>query len=1069
MDWAIAKRMAINGRWTAYLSPDEGRIFLQAIGNESSWNAFLQNPSSLADPSDSWSSFPPSAFPSEHSSAAAIQLASFRIRAMLSEQLMFKLYGSEWVSAVINPQEDDDMIILQHSNADLDSSQDPPTTTRELNGADAEPSVETNQNVHQGDQPAIVTAKSDQEGDATTSSGEVPTGDTFATVVPIDDMYYSLEYDLEAIRLANEAMAIKEAIEEKETPNVVDRTSASSIVQKEEMQKPSEEVPGLQYLFEVIKQAIEPEKAKEMKITIEKLKQSRSKWAHDYRIGQEQLYEALERTLNDLKNYSVGLPATLNKRDVPDYYDIIKKPMDLGTMTKKLQALQYNSKEEFAEDLYQIWANCLIYNTAPDSIYRKKAYAMKKRTTELLKKVPDIKIEIKPHEESDSDGDDNDAPPEEEEKPELVGSRSFPASRPDGAETSGKMRKSSSSAPSISEAGDPNADLASMFDIDNATSSIGDGKGDHKGDEKGDTTMSMDDNNSIKAADIDNELDSVNSMAGKHPLKTSGPQDQSSTDKDSKYDELENEIEKELGIDVMEPDDKEVKSEYMEEVTAATNTLDQVDDFTEEPDLQTKKWMHATIDTRIDIWKQRESQSNLPFPERTAVKRKKEDYQVFLENTDAYARKNSRRRLALSGHHVEPNMGSDTIPSGFLPELLHPHTSLPRMAPHDLAQLPWKIDGSPPSLSEYDEIVPQNHSKMRSAIVRNILQLKQIRTVYSKICGQANAEDVGSLKRIDVYRKNKDLHEKPKLVIGEPAAESVLKQITGQMLAHSGFDSSQSAALCLLTDIGIQYFLNLGKTLRLYLDKYQSKMSFESILLLALQANGVNEPSELDQYIKGDIIRYGLKLYDTKRRLDSAYKFMQASSGDNAGEDINLDEMGDYFASGNLFEDLGVDFMNFKDLGLDVDMIPMELWNRKADKPIKLKKFAQKSKDENGESVDGVVVKPTLPWQPIKPQAVIGLLRPFYEGRKDEDMVEDEERKNKYHKSKALLKIALVGRKKLVLASDAAKNAKATDPAKIAEKAAKEAAKKKREAEKAEKLKLREEQKQLAKKKTVKT
>jgi len=43
--------------------------------------------------------------------------------------------------------------------------------------------------------------------------------------------------------------------------------------------------------------------------------------------------------------------------------------MDLSLMTRKLKGLQYNSKEEFANDLELIWSNCLAYNTDPVITY----------------------------------------------------------------------------------------------------------------------------------------------------------------------------------------------------------------------------------------------------------------------------------------------------------------------------------------------------------------------------------------------------------------------------------------------------------------------------------------------------------------------------------------------------------------------------------------------------------------------------------------------------------------------------------------------------------------------------
>ncbi len=52
----------------------------------------------------------------------------------------------------------------------------------------------------------------------------------------------------------------------------------------------------------------------------------------------------------------------VNKKDAPNYYDIIKNPMDLGTVERKIMI--YNDLSEFKADLDLIWDNCLKYNTA---------------------------------------------------------------------------------------------------------------------------------------------------------------------------------------------------------------------------------------------------------------------------------------------------------------------------------------------------------------------------------------------------------------------------------------------------------------------------------------------------------------------------------------------------------------------------------------------------------------------------------------------------------------------------------------------------------------------------------
>lgn len=52
----------------------------------------------------------------------------------------------------------------------------------------------------------------------------------------------------------------------------------------------------------------------------------------------------------------------MNKKDAYNYYDIIKNPMDLGTVGRKI--CTYRNLDEFKDDLDLIWSNCLLYNVA---------------------------------------------------------------------------------------------------------------------------------------------------------------------------------------------------------------------------------------------------------------------------------------------------------------------------------------------------------------------------------------------------------------------------------------------------------------------------------------------------------------------------------------------------------------------------------------------------------------------------------------------------------------------------------------------------------------------------------
>ncbi|KAJ7552517.1 hypothetical protein O6H91_06G058700 [Diphasiastrum complanatum] len=60
---------------------------------------------------------------------------------------------------------------------------------------------------------------------------------------------------------------------------------------------------------------------------------------------------------------------------IPDYYDIIKDPMDFGTIRKKLTEGRYVTLELFKKDVFQISINAMRYNGAK-TIYYKQARAI---------------------------------------------------------------------------------------------------------------------------------------------------------------------------------------------------------------------------------------------------------------------------------------------------------------------------------------------------------------------------------------------------------------------------------------------------------------------------------------------------------------------------------------------------------------------------------------------------------------------------------------------------------------------------------------------------------------------
>ncbi|KAJ7054923.1 hypothetical protein C8F01DRAFT_1063417 [Mycena amicta] len=116
------------------------------------------------------------------------------------------------------------------------------------------------------------------------------------------------------------------------------------------------------------------------------------------------LKEVLARLLVLLKkkdDYAFFLKP-VNAALVPGYADLIKRPMDLATMTVKVQRGRYRSLEEFTDDFRLVTGNAKIFNP-PDSIYYIEAERLEtwgldqisKAASTVIQYETDWNIEIK--------------------------------------------------------------------------------------------------------------------------------------------------------------------------------------------------------------------------------------------------------------------------------------------------------------------------------------------------------------------------------------------------------------------------------------------------------------------------------------------------------------------------------------------------------------------------------------------------------------------------------------------------------------------------------------------------
>ncbi|XP_041665988.1 bromodomain-containing protein 3-like [Cheilinus undulatus] len=81
---------------------------------------------------------------------------------------------------------------------------------------------------------------------------------------------------------------------------------------------------------------------------------------------------------------------------LPDYHTIIKSPMDLGTIKKRLENNYYWSASECMQDLNIMFTNCYIYNKPTDDIVL-MALALEKVFLQKVALMPQREVEIFPH------------------------------------------------------------------------------------------------------------------------------------------------------------------------------------------------------------------------------------------------------------------------------------------------------------------------------------------------------------------------------------------------------------------------------------------------------------------------------------------------------------------------------------------------------------------------------------------------------------------------------------------------------------------------------------------------
>ncbi|KAK4516715.1 Nucleolar GTP-binding protein 1 [Mucor velutinosus] len=966
LSYALAKHLVHKDVPKTFLTPAEEEHLHTALASFQQWQHFIElKMDTAAGPECQFTSH---------------QLTAFRVRALLSEQFIPHFFQH-------NKQEDQqNRPCCQQLRLDIDKLclearqiQDNQETTI------AKLEIPKNQLLLDTDSTTTITAEEQQQIQQDEQQHAAQNSDH----VPLLDIYHTLEFDMAAMieqRKLEEYQAQEEAHDEEKSQNNNNNSTLHILDDSDQF--------NLKYLLKGIADNREKTNLtdRELRNLLLDVKPHKSKWANDDKVGQEDLYEACEKLLTDLKNYtehSTPFLTKVSKREAPDYYEVIKNPMDLGTVSKKLKAFQYKNKKEFANDLHLIYQNCLDYNTDPHSEYRKHAIAMRRKTDRLLPRVPDINVK------------------------ERFG----------GEEGDDPMDMSEDERASATPAPESGVIPTIKLTLNN----------NHR--ERSASRASRE--RSVTHDSLVDEGFHAN-YAGKHPKKGT-TQPHTAIDTAHEEQSLHQELEMDKG---------ELQNTIWREVTKKTRAKATTDiekqyqfDFGNRHAITISSLDMERFSLMERLHHQPESTKKLMRCSRAAFSRWLERYEGMgggiYDNFDL----NSEDEDGFDGgfffsrksDQPKPTDEDDAIRNDlFLPE----YSTVPGLP--EIEGVSEEINNAdeyygneeedeekdgqqehtasnkkkrelPVLLDQYSATKRTDHG-LGALMDDNIKELTNIRFMYKKCNAIRNNTPLGESSntiREEEQEEEEDddddasmptsstpTHTAPSIPpnacsdvssieISQEATHQMMQRTIIQLLTHAGFEAAQGGPLNVLTDLMAEYFTNIGKTIKTYCDTHSKDMTGEEILLHSLHENGVSQLEDLETYVTDDVEKYGHRLKDVSRRLEGTYQELVAGSTEaSVHDESELFGDDDAFTAGLFGEALGQDFFGFKELGLDQEynmsslQIPAKLWFKNDES--KLKKMAQGKTKEEPQCKHPA----PPPFTPVESEdAFIGLLKPWYRKR----------------------------------------------------------------------------------------
>ncbi|KAK6592516.1 hypothetical protein H4I96_11747 [Botrytis cinerea] len=715
----------------------------------------------------------------------------------------------------------------------------------------------------------------------------------------------------------------------------------------------------------------------ELRALINEVRKNRSKWASEDNVNQEELYEAADKVLSELKamtEYSAPFLVRVNKREAPDYYNVIKHPMDLGTMTKKLKQHLYRSKSEFVADLDLIWENCLNYNGADKHPLRRNAENMRKEAAKLIPLIPDLVIRPRAEVEAEERRKQNGGDDADESDDEPIMSSRGRGEGGRGVKGHGKARKNTSRR----EETTPGIDQKPAIQLNGVLGNLNQDGSEVDGSQNGFSTP-------IPGGSV--TPGAMNGVASQ--------------------------------VDGMDIDAPSIDGMGMQGFAAENIHEDE----------EYKIWKQVTKKNRAMVAKDRNRlfKGDRLNPDEPALLRTKAGMRRWLRQRKLDDPNGSNVEGAIEDKKAK--QGAETLAEGmegeeehFLPDYYDPLSAIPDINP----RLQWVEDGDGNLVEQSEEflrMVPAGHftapkSFLTGKVEANMKQMQETRKLCSKI---------GVIKQMQLQAQmynNQFPKYEPEPFIEtdiEPHVTSddgpimsswvcraAMQRSVAKLCYHAGFEELQPSALDVITDIAGDFFGKIVKTFGVYREahkvpaapgtgsKWQERYSNEEVVLHSLGENGMDIEA-LESYVKDDVERLGTKLSVMHERMkahltDLLRPALQDNSQDGSGA---FNEGSEQFVGGDFAAELGEDYFGFKALGLDSEFsmtslgVPLHLLHTRVRSAYQ---------GPTAAAPQAEIFSQLEPLPPITKESItsqIGLVKNFFlaklHANDDEPLLEDEE------------------------------------------------------------------------------